>query len=209
MRTRSTSELRSRPRASVLDAGSSWAREEVVLQQVGHAPGPGFVGIAANVDAMDERHFFGPDVGHVHVDVEDEIRDFLDHDPGDVISAELFAVGELAATAGADLGTGSNFARGLRRYGDELISAGGFELCFEDDAINAMRARSASVVGSRSPWSLRNSTLSKATLLAGSDGVSVAAEQTPSASAPKMSNAASPHAASGVRAGQSRGPRPA
>ena len=47
------------------------------------------------------------------------------------------------------------------------------------DAIKARRARSALVVVSRSSWSFRNWTLSKATLLPGSDGASVGAEQTP------------------------------
>src|ERR1700722_7935669 len=111
---------------------SSWSRQEVVLHQIGDAPGPRFVGVATNVDAVDERQFSSPDVGHVDVDVEDEVRDFLDNDPRDGIGAELFAVDELATAAGADLWTGGNFAGGVRRYGHEMIPAGGLELCFED-----------------------------------------------------------------------------
>ena len=48
-----------------------------------------------------------------------------------VVGAERFAVAKLAAAAGADLRTGGNFAGGVRRYGDERISARGLELCLE------------------------------------------------------------------------------
>jgi hypothetical protein len=70
----------------------SWGRQEVVLHQIGDAPGPGFIGVAPNVDAVDKRQFSGRDVGHVDVDVEDEIRDLLDHDPRSIIGPELLAV---------------------------------------------------------------------------------------------------------------------
>src|ERR1700677_5248323 len=101
----------------------SWTRQQIVLHQIGDAPAPRFVGVAANVDAMDERHSSGRDIGHVDVDVEDEIRHFLDHNPRDGIGAELFAVTELAAAAGPDLWTSLNFSRGVSGYGDELVPA--------------------------------------------------------------------------------------
>src|ERR1700677_380041 len=110
----------------------SWTRQEVVLHQIGDAAGPRFVSVAANVDATDERHLLGRDVGHVHVDVEDEIRHFLHHDPCGVVGAELFAVANLAAAAGADLWTSADFRRGVGRYGDERVPAGGFELRLEE-----------------------------------------------------------------------------
>src|SRR5580693_35974 len=88
-------------------ASPSWGRKQVVLHQIGDAVAPGFIRVAANVDAVDERQFPGRHVGHVDVDVEDEVRDLLDHDPCGGIGAERVAVAELAAAAGAK-GNGSD-----------------------------------------------------------------------------------------------------
>ncbi len=61
-----------------------------------------------------------------------EVRDLLDDDPRNIIGGNLFAVAELAASAGANLRTSGHFCGGLRGYGDESISAGGLTLRLED-----------------------------------------------------------------------------
>src|SRR5271156_1808482 len=121
-----------RPARPRWTSSSSWGRKQVVLHQISDAVAPGFIGVAANVDAVDKRQFPGRDVGHVDVDVEDEVRDLLDHDPCGGIGAERFAVAELAAAAGADLRTGADLGRRIRGYRDERIPAGGFELGLEE-----------------------------------------------------------------------------
>jgi len=66
--------------------------------------------------------------------------------------------------------------------------------------MDARRARSALVVGSRSSWSFRNWTLSKATVLTGSDSVGAAAvERPPTATDMSVRTAAIPNAATCVR----------
>jgi hypothetical protein len=67
----------------------------------------------------------------VDIDVEDEIRHFLDHDPRGVVGAELFAVSKLAAAADADLGTGADFRLSVGGNGEELIPAGSLKLRLE------------------------------------------------------------------------------
>ena len=83
------------------DAGAPWPRllligQQVVLHQIGEAARPGFVRVAANVDAVDELQFPGRYVGHVNVQVENEVGDLLNDDPCNVVSAKLLAVVELS-----------------------------------------------------------------------------------------------------------------
>src|SRR5262249_48237008 len=112
--------------------GPSRSHQQVVLHQIGEAVGPGLVRVAANVHAVDERHFPGRDVRHVDIDVENEVRHFLDHDPGCDIGAELFAVSEFAAAAGPDLRTGGDLRLNVGGNREELIPAGSLELSLEE-----------------------------------------------------------------------------
>ena len=50
--------------------GALLTRQKVVLHEIGDAPSPRFVRVAADVDAMDECQFSGRDVGHIDVEVQ-------------------------------------------------------------------------------------------------------------------------------------------
>ena len=65
---------------------------------------------------MNERHFLGHDIGHIDVDVENQIRDLLNDDPSDEISAELLAIADLAATAMANLRIARYLCLGISGY---------------------------------------------------------------------------------------------
>lgn len=68
----------------------------------------------------------GRDVGHIDVEVQNQIRYLLDHDPCGVVGADLLAVFEHAAAASPDLRTGGDFRRSIGGYGHKLIPAGGY-----------------------------------------------------------------------------------
>src|ERR1700722_16580613 len=89
------------------------------------------------------------------------------------------------------------------RYRPEASS-----FALKTDAIKAMRARSAPVVGSRSSWSFRNRTLSKATLFAGASDAAATAERGPTARDAKTRNAVRAQRTSAALRGAS-GPQPA
>lgn len=55
------------------------------MNEIIEASHPGFIRVVPKVDAVNERHLLRRDVSHVDVDVENEIRDFLHANPGDVL----------------------------------------------------------------------------------------------------------------------------
>ena len=99
---------------------------------------------------MDERQFSGRDVGHIDVEVQNQIRDLLDHDPCGVVGAELLAVFELAAAASADLRPGGDFAAASAGMDTKLYRPEASSFALKRDSIDARRTCSALVVGSRS-----------------------------------------------------------
>lgn len=73
--------------------------EQVVVEKIRHAARPGFVGIAANVHAFNERHLIVCDVSHIDVDIQDKIGNFLHRHPCHLIGPQLFAELRLTTTA--------------------------------------------------------------------------------------------------------------
>ena len=72
---------------------------------------------------MNERHFLGHDIGHIDVDVENQIRDLLNDNPSDEIPAELLAIADLAAAAIANLRPARYLCLGISGYLNRLLSA--------------------------------------------------------------------------------------
>ena len=66
------------------------------------APSPGFVGVAANVDAPGELHLTGFGIFDVDIDVQDEVAHLLHGAPRGPIGADPLRELALAAVAVAD-----------------------------------------------------------------------------------------------------------
>src|ERR1051326_7091116 len=99
-----------------------------MAQHVVEAAAPGFVGVAADVDAFDKRELPGLRVLEVEVDVENEVADLLDRAPGGPVRARFSRVAPLAAVAVPDLRPARDFVLQFGRNGDERESAGRIEL---------------------------------------------------------------------------------
>jgi hypothetical protein len=108
---------------SIYQACSQRVPKHIVLYHIGHASRPGFICIATNVDTVNERHFLGHDIGHIDVDVENQIRDLLNDNPCDEIAAELLALADLAATALADRWTCPDLCLDFSWHWNELVLA--------------------------------------------------------------------------------------
>jgi len=88
---------------------------------------PGFVGIAANIDAFDKLHLSGPRILHVKVDIEDEVAHLLHGSPRRPIRPGPGRKVTLAAIAAAYGRTGLNFRLHVGGDGNDLESARGIK----------------------------------------------------------------------------------
>ena len=55
--------------------------QQIIAQQIIEPPSPGFVGVAANVDAPGELHLTGFGILHVDIDVQDSVANLLHGTP--------------------------------------------------------------------------------------------------------------------------------
>ena len=133
--------------APATDLTTSGLLEQVVTQHVIEPVPPGFVGIAANIDAFDELQFAACRIFHVEIDVQYQIADLLHGAPRGPVCADAFGVVALAAIASADLGTGGDPLLQVGRDRHDFKAAGIVELLLEqiiehfDAAVFARRGR--------------------------------------------------------------------
>jgi hypothetical protein len=80
-----------------------------VAQHIIQAVPPRLVGVATNIDALDELQLPGLHVLHVEVDVKDEITHLLHGSPGDPFRTNPRCKVTFAAVAVADLGPSGDF----------------------------------------------------------------------------------------------------
>ena len=76
--------------------------QQIIAQQIIESPSPGFVGVAADVDAPGELHLTGFGILHVDIDVQDEVAHLLHGAPRGPIGAGPLRALALAAVAVAD-----------------------------------------------------------------------------------------------------------
>src|SRR5258708_15603963 len=74
-------------------------RVQAIAQQIIESPSPGFVGVAADVDAPGELHLTGFGILHVDIDVQDEVAHLLHGAPRGPIGAGPLRELSLAAVA--------------------------------------------------------------------------------------------------------------
>src|SRR5260370_24553518 len=77
--------------------------QQLVADEVGEAVAPGFVGVAADIDAFDELHLPGLRILAIEGDVEDEVADLLPRAPCRPVGADALRVVAPAAVAVANL----------------------------------------------------------------------------------------------------------
>jgi hypothetical protein len=89
------------------------------------APSPGFVGVAANVDAPGELHLTGFGIFDVDIDVQDEVAHLLHGTPRGPVRADHLRELALAAVAVANCGSRCDLLDPVRRNVDDLKTARG------------------------------------------------------------------------------------
>src|SRR5258708_28171850 len=102
--------------------------QQLVADEVVEAVAPGFVGVAADIDAFDELHLPGLRILDIEVDVEDEVADLLHRAPCRPVGVDALGVVALAAVAVANLRTRGDLLLHLRLDRHDVEAAGGVEL---------------------------------------------------------------------------------
>lgn len=75
-------------------------REQAVAHEIRRSPRPGFVGIAAHVDAHRRDHLSSMDVTQIDVDIENEVGNLLHQTGNNEVSPELPRILYIATAAG-------------------------------------------------------------------------------------------------------------
>jgi len=104
----------------------------MIAQQIIEPPSPGFVGVAANVDAPGELHLTGFRILHIEIDVQDQVAHLLHGAPRGPVRAGHLREPALAAVAVADGGPRCDLLDRVRRNVDNLKTARGRELLAQD-----------------------------------------------------------------------------
>jgi hypothetical protein len=105
--------------------------QQIIAQQIIEPSLPGFVGVAADVDAPGELHLTGFGILHVDIDVQDQVADLLHGAPRGPVRADPLRELALAAVAVADRGSRCDLLDRVRRNVDNLISCRFFRARFE------------------------------------------------------------------------------